>query len=840
MKKLFYLFLLSLIISSCGKQQTTHTQSLNENWFFEYNNNWYEAQVPGVIHTDLLNNKHIKQPFYGSNEDSLQWIGDSVWIYKKEFTINSVIKNADNIDLCFDGLDTYAKVWLNDSLVLETANMFRAYQTPVKELLKEKNKLKVCFYPAEKIQDSISKLFPYQLPDVRSYTRKAPYHFGWDWGPKFVTAGIWKDVKLVYWNTLIIENISYATVAIENGVAKVNAEIQYQAQKDCEANILIKDHNTTYYNKSIRLDSKSNKASIQFDIENPTLWWPNGMGDQYCYTLKAEITANDDQQSFTQNIGIRTIELEQKKDSIGSNFAFIINGKKAFIKGANYIPQHSFLPSVSANDYEQVLQAAVDANMNMLRVWGGGFYENDLFYELCTKKGLLVWQDFMFACTMYPGHDAFLENAKEEFIQNVDRIKGNSCIALWCGNNEISEGWHNWGWQKALNYSASDSSLVYHHYDTLFHHIIPKVLNASDPYRPYWPSSPSYGWGRSRSLKEGDIHYWGVWWGAEPFAMYKQKVGRFMSEYGYQSFPGLTTIKKYIPKEEQYLNAPMMKTHQKHPRGAALIQEYMERNYSVPKRFDDYIYLSQVLQAEGMKIAVEAHRRAMPYCMGTLYWQLNDCWPVISWSSIDFDKKWKAFHYFTKDMYKNLIITNDTVNKHVQTKIVNDHYETKNYLAEIVLMKNDGEILMQKSVEKKLTWGSHTIFDISVDEFPKGFKPENTFLLSKVYENGELLDLNTFYFNKIKDFQLSEVTPKIEIQHKTTHSLLMISADKLIKNLYLHTDDEGFFEDNYFDVVPGEQYAVKYFNANTGHKLDLDKLLYKSINNLNKKVKTLR
>ncbi|WP_321540068.1 hypothetical protein [Flavobacterium piscinae] len=337
----------------------------------------------------------------------------------------------------------------------------------------------------------------------------------------------------------------------------------------------------------------------------------------------------------------------------------------------------------------------------MLRVWGGGVYFDDAFYEACDANGILVWQDFMFACSMYPGDEKFVENVKQEVIDNINRLQNHPSIAIWCGNNENDEGWHNWGWQKQFNYSKADSTQIWNEYKKVFHEMIPKTLDSLLPKEKniYWSSSPSKGWGRKESLTQGDVHYWGVWWGKEPFEMYEKKVGRFVSEYGFQGMPSLETLQKVVAVEDLNFTSEAFKNHQKHPIGYETINEYMERDFVVPKDFEDYLYVSQLLQARGMKIAIEAHRRAKPYCMGTLFWQLNDCWPVTSWSSLDYYGNWKAFHYQAKKSYENLLISVQEENDSYKICIVNDDLQTISGNLEIQNIDFKGKLLFSKSLK---------------------------------------------------------------------------------------------------------------------------------------------
>jgi beta-mannosidase len=474
------------------------------------------------------------------------------------------------------------------------------------------------------------------------------------------------------------------------------------------------------------------------------------------------------------------------------------------MKGANYIPPHSFLPEVSTENYTNLVVQAKNANMNMLRVWGGGVYADDAFYNACDANGILVWQDFMFACAMYPGDTAFLNNVKSEITDNIIRLQNHPSIAIWCGNNENDEGWHNWGWQKQFNYSKEEENQIWKDYEKLFHELIPATLNETlgENQYFYWPSSPSIGWGKKESLTQGDSHYWGVWWGKEPFEMYTQKVGRFMSEYGFQGMPPLSTFKKFTSN----LNweNPSIKAHQKHPTGYETIDEYLVRDYKKPSSFDEYVYVSQLLQAEGMKTAIEAHRRAMPYCMGSLYWQLNDCWPVTSWSSIDFYGNWKAFHYQAKRSFERQLISFEEKNNIVDIFGINEDLSTFYGQLKIELIDFFGRVNWQYETSSFIHPNSSNILNsINLTTLPQ-LNPNHMFLKVTLDNSGQKKE-GIYYFVKPKDLQLHQ--PDIRFEYLSNHQI-KITSTTLIKNLYLET--EGiFFEDNFFDVLPNEPKIIQ-------------------------------
>ena len=777
-----------------------------ENWEFQQENkdNWLPATIPGTVHTDLFANSVIENPFLGTNEKKIQWIENENWTYKVSFSISKSEIQYQNIDLQFDGLDTYATVFLNGKQILEADNMFRIWKVSVKnQIIEGKNTLEVVFKSAVKEGKLQAQNLTYTLPpDERVFTRKAQYQYGWDWGPRFVTAGIWKDVNLIFWNDIKLVNVKYKQLELTKEKAIVEFNTEINVAKAGKIDLALNDSITT-----INLEKGLNAIQMQYQIDNPKFWWPNGLGDAYLYPFEISLVGNTSIiETQKINIGLRTIELVQEKDTIGTSFYFKVNGIPVFIKGANYIPDDSFLPSVTDAVYKARIKDAVEANMNMLRVWGGGIYGSDIFYEECDKNGILVWQDFMFACAMYPGDEGYLKNVKQEIIDNVNRLQNHPSLALWCGNNENNEAWHNWGWQKQYKYSTKDSTKIWNDYERLFHQLIPKTLDSLLPKEKnfYWPSSPSIGWGRKESMLQGDSHYWGVWWGKEPFEKYEKKVGRFMSEYGFQGMPNMETFKKFAIKEELNLQSETVKLHQKHPTGYETIEEYMKKDYVIPKSFEDYSYVSQLLQAEGMKIAIESHRRAKPYCMGTLFWQLNDCWPVTSWSSVDYYGNWKAFHYQVKKSFENLLISVAEEDTDYKIYIINDNLE--NSIGDLIVKTIDfnGKIISEVSLKREVLGNSSQVYY----SFPKAAiqkKNHKKTGLSVTFISDKKKVETLYYWVKPKKLALIKPTIKWKYIDPTT---IEITSDVLAKNVYLYTNENTHFSANFFDMLPNEVYRI--------------------------------
>jgi beta-mannosidase len=800
------IFLFLIIVCCSVSAQTSYRNLSSENWLFNKQGETkkHKASIPGNVHTDLYENQLIPDPFYGANERQLQWIENENWEYESTFSLSEKEISNENIELEFDGLDTYATIYINGKMVLEADNMFRKWIISAKNHLKKgKNHLKIVFLSAvQKGKEEAAKL-PYTLPEKeRVFVRKAQYQFGWDWGPRFVTAGIWKKVQLKFWNSAKIESVNYDQKVLNESVADLDFIFTINAEKSGMYQIKLGQKLFPF-----ELKKGQNQVKIPLSIPNPILWWSNGLGVPHQYVFHFSL---EQSRKIIDNkelkIGLRTIELIQDKDEFGTSFYFKLNGKPVFMKGANYIPPDSFIPKQTLSSYHETIQNARKANMNMLRVWGGGVYADDEFYNACDANGILVWQDFMFACAMYPGDEKFLENIKQEVIDNVNRLQNHPSIALWCGNNENDEGWNNWGWQKQFNYSKADSTQIWNDYKKVFQELIPQTLDSilSKEKNLYWPSSPSIGWGRKESLTQGDSHYWGVWWGKEPFEMYKKKVGRFMSEYGFQGMPNLETLQKVIAKEDFNFTSEAFKNHQKHPTGFETITEYMTRDFPVPTSMEKYNYVSQLLQAYGMKIAIEAHRLAKPYCMGSLYWQLNDCWPVTSWSTLDYYGNWKAAHYQVKESFAPILLA-VTENADGYSIIgSNDNLEVKEVLVTAKLLDFSGNELWTASKECVLNVERNTTcMQILNTELPK-FVKEKT-VLQIEFTSNQKKTVAHHYFVKPKELQLEQPTIEVKIVGET---LIELKTNTLAKNVYLQAKDT-FFEENYFDLIPGIPKIIK-------------------------------
>ncbi|CAE7758388.1 MANBA [Symbiodinium microadriaticum] len=550
------------------------------------------------------------------------------------------------------------------------------------------------------------------------------------------------------------------------------AEFEISSSENLETNLSIECEGRILNQRAVKLTKGVNKVSVPIEIDNPKLWWTNGLGEQPLYTFNSTISdASGRFQMNSERIGIRSIEIVTDEDDKGKSFYVKLNGVPVFMKGANYIPQDNFQNRVTSDRYEHIIGSAAEANMNILRVWGGGIYEEDLFYDLCDEKGLLVWQDVMFACGMYPADDKYLENVAAEVTDNVERLRNHPSVALYCGNNENEISWYSWGWKDM--YSNEIQKQYESDLKKLFYETIPDAIAKADPDRYYHPSSPIAGIGDDRPMEDGDTHYWGVWHGKEPFSEFENNVSRYISEYGFQSYPEFTSIKKFSIEEDWSLESDVMHAHQRCMSderrdvdyGNRLINTYLERNFNTPKDFENYVYVVQALQAKGVKMAVETHRRNRTdeFCMGTMYWQINDCWPVASWSSIDYYGKWKALHYFAKKAYEQVLITHLEMEGNLGFYVVSDEL---NPLEDAVLSMRVldfyGNEIWKENKQIDIKENTSAMYaQMSVEELLKGKDRSEVYVESQLEYSGEVIATNAYFFENEKQLKL----PKVSIKH---------------------------------------------------------------------------
>jgi len=816
---------------------------------------WYPATVPGTVHTDLLANGLITDPFTGMAEAALQWIETRDWEYAAGLELPEWARGQRHLELVFAGLDTYADVSLDGQRLLRTADMFRTWRADLSGLLENQgagraHELLVRFHSPTTVEDSLAAAYPVKLPagndphGTRVFTRKAAYQYGWDWGPRYVTSGIWRPVWLDAWTGATLRDAEVAQLSLTDARATLRAAATIQADTTLDARVQVRSPRGEFPTRSVaqHLVPGRNEVAVDLEIPRPERWWPNGLGGQRLYDVVLELQLHGATvDTLHRRIGLRTIEVVNRPDSIGTSFYFLVNGVPMFMKGANVIPLDHFTPRADTSRYRRLFEDARAANMNMLRVWGGGVYERELFYDLADEYGILIWQDFMFANGMYPDDEAFLENVRAEAEDQVRRLRHHPSIALWCGNNEIREGWENWGWQRELGYSATDSAAVWQAYEAIFEDVLPDVVHTLDPQRFYWPSSPSIGWGHPESLTHGDAHYWGVWWGEEPFETYLQKLPRFMSEFGFQAYPSLASIARFTSPADRQVGSPVLLAHQKHPRGDELIRTYLARWFPEPQSFADFVYLSQLLQAEGMGMALEAQRRAMPRTMGSLYWQLNDTWPAVSWSSIDYYGEWKALHWFARRAFAPLLISPVIESDQgagaapepgaegdvVRVWLVSDLLHPVSGTLALRTVGFDGETGFSRRVAATARAnGSQLALELPVAEVLRGTNAERA-VLEVTFEsgsggggagNGTRADASAerrlVYFALPKQLALPDPQLSVSVGRGESEAWVVnVSARALARAVELTTDAPGRFEDNFFDLLPGETLSVTFLPA---------------------------
>lgn len=789
---------------------------------------WMPAEVPGVVHLDLLNNNVIEDPFYRMNESKVQWIGKEKWEYKRNFEVSESLFNKSQIKLFCDGLDTFASVYINDQLVATTNNMHLRYQFDCKPYVKKgSNTIKVVFDSYLERGLELHEASPYPIPGqgndkstfkelkdihIGTYIRKAGYQFGWDWGPRFLTSGIWRSIYIEGNNVTNIQSVYFKPVGISKKKANYDIELELDHITDKTITAQVKVNGKTKVESDIVLNKKTKAYKIPLSIKKPKFWWPNGMGEANLYDIEVNLFEGDNLiASHKERLGVRTIELVTDPDEQGASFYFKVNGVPFFAKGANYIPSDNFLTRVDKERYLQTIMSSKRSHFNMLRVWGGGIYESDLFYELCDAHGILVWQDFMFACSFYPGDDAFVENVKQEAIDNVKRLRNHASIALWCGNNEIETAWRNWG---AGGWQATNDPRNWDAYVKVFHETLPEVVATYQPEIRYWRSSPTSDDDSlsPQDIYVGDAHYWGYRAKRLPISEFKAKenIPRFMSETGFQSFPELESVKKFSIPSDWELFSPVMKQHQKSAIGNALIADYIVRHYNTPKDFEGVIYQGQLMQSKSMRVAHEAYLRAMPFCMGALYWQINDCWPVASWSTIDYYGKWKAQQYEMKRMFAPVFVAPETTTDSLTVQVISHEIDKIKGQLEVSIHKLDGSVIYETSIPKTLKPNDNVmVFNKDLVPLLNGISKSEVYIKAQFVSKRNILSKNIHLMVPEKDLPLQKPNITIKSQKVKSGFKLTVTSDTYAKALFLRAEGvAGFFTDNYFDVTPEQPVSL--------------------------------
>lgn len=791
-------------------------QLLNGEWILKLSgmDKSYSINIPGDNYLALIDADIIKDPFIGENEKECEWVMDKDIVIERMFDLQDDIFNMERIELSFKGIDTLATVYLNGEVILNSENVHIEYIIDIKNIAKRKNNRLV--FEISSPKNYIEKKqnidpMPKNMMGISGFPhiRKAACQFGWDWGPILPFSGISKDIVITgYKNKCSIKSVLQEQM-FDNNICTISINVELDnIDQDCQLNVQVFDPNgVSISNKSILLDIDVNSYSQKVIIDNPSLWYACGMNNnelQPLYTIETSIIFNSSIiDSKSHKIGLRTIKLCTDNDQYGSDFAFIVNGVRVFSKGANWIPADSFISRLTDKKLEVLISSMARANMNMVRVWGGGYYESDSFYDLCDKYGIMVWQDFCFACAPYPFYDENLVNNLKKEIENVvKRLRHHASLALWCGNNEVEAMSMGWLSKKALIKCAGE----------FFYNTLPNELIKYDKITPYWPGSPSSG----EYLKKvgsddyGDTHLWQVWHGLMPFKYYRKRFTRFCSEFGFESLPDMNTIMSFAKEEDLNINSSVMLAHQKNMSGNSKILYYAMQNYVVPKRFDELVYISQIVQAESIKEAVEHWRRNKGRCNGALYWQYNDCWPVSSWSSIDYYGNWKALQYYCKEFFKPMFISLYEDKGTVNLVAINDTIYAKNYSIEYKLMDFNGAELYKNSIDCQLQANENKLFDNILLNCNKSINRRTQYVIASLSVDDKIITTQTVLLEKAKKVQLNKAKIDREVTFKNGELTVRLKCDTYVHRVFVHLSGcTEPFTDNFFDLMPNQEKIIK-------------------------------
>ncbi len=797
---------------------------------------WRHASVPGSVQTDLLAAGVIGDPFYRDNEASLQWIGLADWEYRLPLQVDAATLARDHVELVFDGLDTLADVTLNGTRLVAADNMFRRWRIPVKQRLHTgNNTLSVTLHsPIARLLPWLLKQ-PYALPgefdsafgdepkgkQTSNYVRKANYNYGWDWGPRYVTAGIWQPVRLESWDQWRLADFHIAQQHVEAGLAVLEAQFNLHADRVGKARLRVTssapDGSQQSAVKDVSLNAGDNALSVPMRIEKPQRWWPVDYGAQNLYRFRAEVLVGDEVvASAERDTGLRSVELRRQQDQWGRGFEFVVNGVPIFAKGANLIPFDSFPTRVAPERMQQILQSARDAHMNMLRMWGGGHYQSDAFYTMADKLGLMVWQDFMFGGAITPYDDAFRENTRTEATEQVIRLRDHPSIVLWCGNNEVQTGWESWADRKKFRQETDPAELarIEAGMKKLFGETLRDVVKQQAPDVPYWASSPSTDFeGPANQLNNGDYHSWDVWAGSAPIEKYLDATPRFQSEYGLQSFPVISTVAAFADSKDMSPNSPVMRAHQKFANGDGndRLLLYIRKYYGEPKDFASFVYLSQVMQAEGIELAAEHLRSVRPQSMGSLYWQLNDVWPGASWSSIDYYGRWKALQFHARRFYAPARVAPIRRDGRTEVFLISDRTAPFDAKLRTRIMSMEGSSLEDRTDDVHLAELASTRAAERTDaSLLHGADPSRSVAVFELIEQGKSISRHLLFFDTAAKLQLPDPGLQAQLSDNGHGISLSISAKRLARAVWVDFGQlDATLSDNAFDLLPGEHIELQ-------------------------------
>ncbi|MGB6304986.1 MAG: glycoside hydrolase family 2 protein [Acidobacteriaceae bacterium] len=793
---------------------------------------WLPATVPGDVQLDLLRNKLIPEPFYRDNENKLQWIENADWEYRTAFPVSEKLLKRQNIDLIFDGLDTCAQVYLNGNLLLTSDNMFRTYRLNAKPYLKVgDNQLRIVFTSPIQGAEKIADQDPWRAQthtQARWYIRKSAYQYGWDWSPRFVTSGVWRPVHLEAWDEARISDLNIRQLDVARQSAHVLAQVEVTATVDSPATVTVRyglNGKESTATQTTQLHPGVNHVELPITIDRPELWYPAGYGSQPLYAFHAVLAMHGEAEDTSEvRTGLRSVELRRDPDQWGRSFEFVVNGIPIFAKGANVVPFDSFPSRVPVAQIHDILQSAKDANMNIIRIWGGGYYETQEFYELCDQMGIMVWQDFMFGNPWQPGTVSFKQNVAQEVEDQLKRLRNHPSIVLWCGNNEQENNFL----QDSLHVSQIARLQMWQDYLTVFSGIVPTLVARYDPGAAYWPSSPSGDYEETKAMNYrvlengddvggneefGDTHDYSVWTSTNllprvPFSSEEDRHYRFVSEYGFQSMPEMRTIDSFtLPQDRAGTSTPVMTVHQKDPAGYATMLDYIRQYYGQPKDFSSLVYTSQVIQAEFIKVVAEHLRRDRPRTMGSIFWQLNDCWPVVSPSSIDYYGRWKALQYYARRFYSPLLVSSRLKDGSLNVSVVSDETTPTMASLRVRLMMFDGTVLHTETQNITIPALSSKVYlQIPTQTYSD---PAETVAAMDLTVNGKQVSNNLMYLAPTPAVHL----PAAQITSRLTQANgayeVRLSSKVLARDVYISFGDhDAKFSDNYIDLLPAEPATI--------------------------------
>ncbi|MBL7926697.1 MAG: hypothetical protein JNK61_07275 [Bacteroidia bacterium] len=787
-------------------------------WQFKQQNNepWMPAHVPGNVHTDLFQAGIISSLYNSGDDIKNYWIETKNWEYQSVFEVSNKLLQQTHIDLHCKGLDTYAKIFINDIEVATSSNMFLPCITNIKNFVKPgSNTIRILFEsPVTKVKSNAIKYGKLPMDNDTSatqvFTRKAAYHYGWDFTPRMVTMGIWQPVFIDAWTSVNINEVALKTLKINSKRARLEATIVMEAPCDEWVQIIIKDYNNQEIevSKMMVKSSGNDVVKVPVIIENPVLWQTNGLGKQKCYNVDVEVIANNEVAKKSIRTGIREVEVINQSDKAGKNFYIKLNDKPVYIFGANYTPLSVFNGTVTKADYDKLFAALKQSGVNMLRIWGGGIYEDDYFYQLADENGILIWQDFMFAGAMYPADSAFIQSVTDEATYQIKRLRNNASTALWCGNNEIDVAWKNWGWQKTYQINEVLQKKLTNDYTIVFEKLLPSLVQKFDSGRFYMHSSPQSNWGKKTDFNFGNSHLWGVWHGDKPVNSYFDDVPRFATEFGMPSLPGISTLNNYVKAEsiDDIQVSQMMRSY----KGVSALKKYTLSGYTEPNSLANWVYTTQCMQAEAVLKAINAQRMKKPFCMGSMYWQIADCWPGITWAAIDFDKNYKALQYKLPQAFSTYAIAAQCSEEKICVSLINDGPKNKSATVELYIKNFNGAVLWQHTLHVKLKTDINVTLTLdSILPKIKQWGQGNVYLLGLMYDAAGLLANQHYFFDETKKLQIPEPTIAADVCAYGNDYLLTINSKYLVKDVFCNVyNAKADFSNNYFDLLPNESQQV--------------------------------